>query len=54
MPSCLVETYLPRSRAGEQTVQERRARSAADDLTREGTYVRFKRWIHVPEDEVCF
>ena len=53
MPSYLVETYLPRGRAGERTARDRRARSAADELTREGTHVRFDRSIHVPEDEIC-
>ena len=54
MPSYLVETYLARSRAGEQAARERRARSAAEELTRERTLVRFERSIHVPEDEICF
>ncbi len=54
MPSYLVETYLPRGRAGERIARARRARSAADELTREGTRVRFERSIHVPEDEICF
>ena len=50
MPSYLVETYLARGHAGERAARERRARSAADELTR----VRFDRSIHVPEDETCF
>jgi hypothetical protein len=54
MPSYLVETYLPRGRVGERLARTRRARSAADELTRQGTRVRFLRWIHVPEDEICF
>jgi hypothetical protein len=54
VPSYLVETYLARGGAGERTTRERRARSAADELTREGTRVRFDRLIHVPEDEICF
>jgi hypothetical protein len=54
MPSYLVETYLPRGRAGERTARTRRARTAAANLTREGTRVRFERSIHVPEDEICF
>ncbi len=54
MRSYLVETYLARSRAGERTARERRARSIAEELTREGTRVRFDRSIHVPEDEICF
>ena len=35
-------------------MRERRARSAAEELTREGTRVHFNRSIHVPEDEICF
>ena len=54
MPSYLVETYLPRGRAGERTALTRRARSAADELTRQGTCVRLERSIHLPEDEICF
>ena len=54
MPSYLVETFLPRGASGERTARERRARSAADELTRQGTRVRFDRTIHVPGDEICF
>jgi hypothetical protein len=54
MPSYLVETFLPRGGAGERTACERRARSAAEELTRRGTGVRFDQTIHVPEDEICF
>ncbi len=50
MPSYLVETYLPRGRVQERAAGERRARSAADELTR----VRFEHSIHVPEDEIGF
>jgi hypothetical protein len=54
MPSYLVETFLPRGGAGERTARERRAQSAAEELTRNGTRVRFDHTIHVPEDEICF
>ena len=54
MPSYLVETYLARGHAGERAARERRARSAAEELTQERTRVRFERSIHVPEDEICF
>jgi hypothetical protein len=50
VPSYLVETYLARGDAGEHAARERRARSAADELT----LVSFDRSIHVPEDEICF
>jgi hypothetical protein len=54
MPSYLVETYLSRGRAGERAARERRARAAADELTRRTAPVRFERSIHVLEDEICF
>jgi hypothetical protein len=54
MPSYLVETFLPRGAAGERQARERRARSAAEAMTRDGTRVRFDGSIHVPEDELCF
>ena len=49
-----METYLGRGHAGERPALEERARSAADELTRGGTRVRFDGVIHVPEDETCF
>jgi hypothetical protein len=54
MPSYLVEAFLARGAAGERQARERRARSAAEQMTREGTRVCFERSIHVPEDEICF
>ena len=54
MPSYLVETYLARGRAGERGARERRARSAAEELTDGRTRVRFDSSIYVPEDEICF
>ena len=54
MPSYLVETLLARGSAGERTARERRARSSAEELTRNGTRVRFEGSTHVPEDELCF
>lgn len=54
MPSYLIETYLARGNTGEHGARERRARSAADELTGEGTPVGFAGSIHVPEDEICF
>jgi len=54
VPSYLVETFLARSAAGERQARERRARSAAEQMRREGTRVWFERSIHVPEDEICF
>jgi hypothetical protein len=54
MKRFLVETYLGRGAAGERAAREGRARSAAEQMTREGTRVRFEQWIHVLEDEICF
>lgn len=54
MPSYLVETYLARGDAGAIAGSEERARSAAEELTREGTSVRFGGLTHVLEDELCF
>jgi hypothetical protein len=54
VPSYLVETYLARGRTEERAARERRARSAAEELTREMTRIRFDHSIHVPEDEICF
>ena len=54
MPSYLVETFLARGAAGERQARERRARSAAEAMAREGTRVGFEGSIHVPEDEICF
>lgn len=54
MPNYLVETYLARGAAGERRARERRARSVAEAMTREGTRVGFAGSIHVPEDEICF
>lgn len=54
MPSYLVETYLARGDAGGRAAREQRARSAAVELSGQGTCVRFDRAIHVPEDEICF
>ena len=54
MPSYLVETYLARDQAGERAALERRARSAAEELTQERTGVRCEGSIHIPDDEICF
>jgi hypothetical protein len=54
VPSYLVETFLARCASGERRALEGRARSAAEDLTREGICVRFEGSTHVPEDEMCF
>jgi hypothetical protein len=54
VPSYLVETYLAHGKPTEREARERRARSAAEELTRENIPVRFEQSIHVPEDETWF
>lgn len=54
MPGYLVETYLARGDLRQRAAWERRARSAAEELSARGTDVRFDRSIHIPEDEICF
>jgi hypothetical protein len=54
MPRYLAELYLPRT--GSEGLPEAavRARSAADEMTREGTPIRYLRAIFLGDDEVCF
>lgn len=54
MPSYLIEVYLPRSRAHEARAAGRRARLAAQELSREGVPIRFLRTTFLPDDETCF
>jgi hypothetical protein len=54
MPSYLVETYLPANRADDRSAGERRAKLAAQALTRTEAPVRFDCSFHVPGDEICF
>jgi hypothetical protein len=54
VPSYLVATYLARGRAGERAARERRARSAAEEMTKGTSRVRFERSIYIPEEEICF
>ncbi len=50
----MVELYVSRIDAGAVERAVRRARLAADELTRDGTPVRYVRSLHVKEDETCF
>ena len=54
MPAFLVERYLPRSRAADADAEARRARDAAESLSREGHVVRYIRTTVLPDDETCF
>ena len=53
-PTYLVEVYLARSRCDDGDGTARRVRRAAEELTREGTSVRYVRTTFVPDDETCF
>lgn len=53
VPSYLVETYVARDDLEGVAARETRARSAVEELAREGTRVRFEGSTHVPEDELC-
>lgn len=54
MPEYLVELYVPRGAQARIADGATRARDAAEQLTREGTPVRYLRSLFVPEDETCF
>jgi hypothetical protein len=54
MPSYLVETYASKLRVNEARAAGRRARAAAEQLSQEGTRVRYVRTTFLPEDETCF
>ena len=54
MPSYLVETYIPRSRADDAHEVARRACAVAEAMSAEGTAVRYIRTAFVPADETCF
>lgn len=52
MASYLVETYVPRTQAGDLAAAASRARAAARSLAGEGRRIRFVRATFVPADEV--
>jgi hypothetical protein len=54
MAEYLVELYLSRAAADGGDHRAEKARLAAEQLTREGTPVRYLRFVFVPEDETCF
>jgi hypothetical protein len=49
-----LELHVPRSRAACLAELEARAQTAADELSRTGTPVRYLRALYLPEDETCF
>jgi mono/diheme cytochrome c family protein len=54
MARYLAELYLSRTSSGGLREAAARARSAAEDMTHEGTPVRYLRAIFLGEDETCF
>jgi uncharacterized protein DUF4242 len=54
MRAFVAEQYLPANGAAAAARGADAAGRAAEQLTREGTPVRFVRSIFVPEDETCF
>ena len=54
MAEFLVELYVSRSDSAAVQAGAERARLAAEELTREGTPIRWLRSIFVPDDETCF
>jgi hypothetical protein len=50
----LLEMYMSQTDGAGVERGAERARLAAEELTREGTPVRYLRSIFVPEDEICF
>ena len=53
MPEFVAERYLSAADAASAARDVRSARSAADQLARDGTPVRFVRSIFIPADETC-
>jgi Protein of unknown function (DUF4242) len=50
----LAETYVARSGLDDACAAARRARAAAEELSLEGTPVRYVRTTFLPDDETCF
>lgn len=54
MAEYILELYVSRGDPTTVAAGAERARAAAEELTAEGTHVRYVRAIFVPEDETCF
>jgi hypothetical protein len=54
MQSYLVEAYVPRRDEDACRAAVRRAQAIAEQLSRDGTSVRYVRSLFVAEDETCF
>ena len=54
MPEYLLEFYMPRDDAQAARDDGESARVAAEELTRRGTAVAYRRALFVPSEETCF
>jgi hypothetical protein len=54
MPEFLVELYVSPADAASTNRRAEQARRAAEELSNQGTSVRYLRSIFVPDDETCF
>ena len=54
MPRYLVEIYVPRARGDDADASGRRARIAAEAMSRRGVPIRLVRTTVLPDDETCF
>lgn len=54
MAEFMAELYVSQADAAGAERVARRVRAATEQLTREGTSIRYLRAIFVPEDETCF
>jgi hypothetical protein len=50
----LVEAYIPTSKTASLGDQEVRLRAAAREMATEGTIIRYKDTLLIPEEEICF
>lgn len=50
----VAELYLPRPGGRRLAELSRRARSAVEEMAREGTPIRFRGAVLLPDDETCF
>jgi hypothetical protein len=54
MSEFVIELFVSPADSAAVAIGGERLRRAARELTREGTPVRFLRWIFAPQDERCF
>ena len=54
MAQFLLESFVPKEDGGAVEGRTGNARRAAEEMSREGTLVRYQRSIFLPEDETCF